>query len=95
MTGGELAAVVATMPEADQQAIRATVREILQERDQRSAGADRSKSATASGSPLTQDGSSGNGQQGAGLRSRALSNRRGKEPDGEGEQHEAAQGTDC
>ncbi len=29
------------------------------------------------------------------LRSRALSNRRGKEPDGEGEQHEAAQGTDC
>jgi hypothetical protein len=28
------AAVVATMPEADQQAIRATVREILQERDQ-------------------------------------------------------------
>ena len=71
MTGGELAAVVAKMPEADQQAIRATVREILQERDQRSAGADRSKSATASGSPLTQDGSSGNGQQGAGLRSRA------------------------
>ena len=70
MTGGELAAVVAKMPEADQQAIRATVREILQERDQRSAGADRSKSATASGSPLTQDGSSGNGQQGAGLRSR-------------------------
>jgi ribosomal 50S subunit-associated protein YjgA (DUF615 family) len=34
MTGGELAAVVAKMPEADQQAIRATVREILQERDQ-------------------------------------------------------------
>jgi hypothetical protein len=34
MTGGDLAAVVATMPEADQQAIRATVREILQERDQ-------------------------------------------------------------
>jgi hypothetical protein len=34
MTGNELAAVVATMPEADQQAIRATVREILQERDQ-------------------------------------------------------------
>jgi hypothetical protein len=34
MTGGELAAVVATMPMADQQAIRATVREILQERDQ-------------------------------------------------------------
>ena len=31
----------------------------------------------------------------AGLRSRALSNRRGKEPDGEGAQHEAAQGTDC
>jgi hypothetical protein len=30
----EFAAVVATMPEADQQAIRATVREILQERDQ-------------------------------------------------------------
>jgi hypothetical protein len=34
MIGGELAAVVAKMPEADQQAIRATVREILQERDQ-------------------------------------------------------------
>jgi hypothetical protein len=34
MTAGELAAVVAKMPEADQQAIRATVREILQERDQ-------------------------------------------------------------
>ncbi len=34
MTGGELAAVVATMPMADQQAIRATIREILQERDQ-------------------------------------------------------------
>ena len=34
MTGGELAAVVATMPTADQQAIRATIREILQERDQ-------------------------------------------------------------
>jgi hypothetical protein len=34
MTGNEFAAVVATMPEADQQAIRATVREILQERDQ-------------------------------------------------------------
>lgn len=33
MTGGELAAVVATMPEADQP-IRAMVREILQERDQ-------------------------------------------------------------
>ena len=32
--GGEFAAVAATMPEADQQAIRATVREILQERDQ-------------------------------------------------------------
>jgi hypothetical protein len=30
----DLAAVVAKMPEADQQAIRATVREILQERDQ-------------------------------------------------------------
>jgi hypothetical protein len=30
----DLAAVVATMPEADQQAIRATVSEILQERDQ-------------------------------------------------------------
>jgi hypothetical protein len=34
MKGGKLATVVATMPEADQQAIRATVREILQERDQ-------------------------------------------------------------
>jgi hypothetical protein len=34
MTGEEFAAVAATMPEADQQAIRATVREILQERDQ-------------------------------------------------------------
>jgi hypothetical protein len=34
MSGGELAAVVAKMPEADQQAIRATVHEILQERDQ-------------------------------------------------------------
>jgi hypothetical protein len=34
MTGGELAAVVAKMPAADQQAIRAMVREILQERDQ-------------------------------------------------------------
>jgi hypothetical protein len=34
MTGDEFAAVVATMPMADQQAIRATVREILQERDQ-------------------------------------------------------------
>jgi hypothetical protein len=32
--GGEFAAVVATMPDADQQAIRATIREILQERDQ-------------------------------------------------------------
>jgi ribosomal 50S subunit-associated protein YjgA (DUF615 family) len=30
----DLAAVVATMPEADQQVIRATIREILQERDQ-------------------------------------------------------------
>jgi hypothetical protein len=30
----KLAAVVATMPMADQQAIRATIREILQERDQ-------------------------------------------------------------
>jgi hypothetical protein len=34
MTGAEFAAVVTTMPEVDQQAIRATVREILQERDQ-------------------------------------------------------------
>jgi hypothetical protein len=34
MSGNEFAAVVATMPEADQQEIRATVREILQERDQ-------------------------------------------------------------
>jgi hypothetical protein len=34
MTGNELAAVVTTLPMADQQAIRATVREILQERDQ-------------------------------------------------------------
>jgi hypothetical protein len=35
MTGSELAAAVATMPEADQQAIRAMVREVLQEeRDQ-------------------------------------------------------------
>jgi hypothetical protein len=34
MTGGELAAVVAKMPAADQQVIRAAVREILQERDQ-------------------------------------------------------------
>jgi hypothetical protein len=34
MSGSEFAAMVATMPEADQQAIRATVREILQERDQ-------------------------------------------------------------
>jgi hypothetical protein len=34
MSGNEFAAVVATMPETDQQAIRATVREILQERDQ-------------------------------------------------------------
>ena len=33
-TGAEFAAVVATMPMADQQAIRATVREIVQERDQ-------------------------------------------------------------
>jgi hypothetical protein len=31
---GNPATVVATLPEADQQAIRATVREILQERDQ-------------------------------------------------------------
>jgi hypothetical protein len=34
MSGNELAAVVATIPEADQQAIRATVREILEEREQ-------------------------------------------------------------
>ena len=34
MSGGELAALVAKMPEADQQAIRATVREILKEHDQ-------------------------------------------------------------
>jgi hypothetical protein len=34
MTGDEFVAVVATMPPADQQAIRATVREMLQERDQ-------------------------------------------------------------
>ncbi len=34
MSGSEFAAVVATMPEANQQVIRATVREILQERDQ-------------------------------------------------------------
>jgi hypothetical protein len=34
MTGTELAAVVTTMSRADQQAIRARVREILQERDQ-------------------------------------------------------------
>ena len=34
MKGGEIAAAAATMTEADQQAIRATVREILQERDQ-------------------------------------------------------------
>jgi hypothetical protein len=34
MSGNELAAVVATIPEADQQAIRAKAREILQERDQ-------------------------------------------------------------
>jgi hypothetical protein len=33
MTGDELAAVVTTMPMADQQAIRAMVREILQERN--------------------------------------------------------------
>jgi hypothetical protein len=33
-TGAEFAAVVATMPMADQQAIRAMVREIVQERDQ-------------------------------------------------------------
>jgi hypothetical protein len=34
MTGGELAAVVATMPMADQQEIRAKARELLQEQDQ-------------------------------------------------------------
>jgi hypothetical protein len=34
MSGREFAAVVTTLPIADQQAIRATVREILQERDQ-------------------------------------------------------------
>jgi hypothetical protein len=34
MSGNEFAAVVAAMPQADQQAIRATIREILQERDQ-------------------------------------------------------------
>ena len=34
MTGGEFAAVVATMPLADQQAIRTMVREIVQERNQ-------------------------------------------------------------
>ena len=34
-------------------------------------------------------------EKGRGLNVRASSNRRGKEPDGEGEQHEAAQGTDC
>jgi hypothetical protein len=34
MTGNEFAAVVTMLPEADQQAIRATVSEILQERDQ-------------------------------------------------------------
>jgi hypothetical protein len=34
MTGSEFAAVVETMPMADQQAIRATICEILQERDQ-------------------------------------------------------------
>jgi hypothetical protein len=34
MSGGELAAVVATMPEADQQVIRTLVRNVLQERDQ-------------------------------------------------------------
>jgi len=33
-TGAEFAAVVATMPMADQQAIRTMVREIVQERDQ-------------------------------------------------------------
>jgi ribosomal 50S subunit-associated protein YjgA (DUF615 family) len=33
-TGGLLAAVVATMPMADQQAIRTMVREIVQERNQ-------------------------------------------------------------
>jgi hypothetical protein len=34
MTGTELAAVVATMPMADQQAITAMVREMTQERNQ-------------------------------------------------------------
>jgi len=34
MTGAEFAAVVATMPMADQQAIRTKVRDIVQERDQ-------------------------------------------------------------
>jgi hypothetical protein len=34
MTGGELAAVVATMPKAHQEVINAKVRQILQERDQ-------------------------------------------------------------
>jgi ATP-dependent Clp protease ATP-binding subunit ClpA len=34
MTGRDLAAVVATMPEPDQHAIRAKARELLQERDQ-------------------------------------------------------------
>jgi len=34
MTGSEFAAVVTTLPMADQQAIGAMVREILQERDQ-------------------------------------------------------------
>jgi hypothetical protein len=34
MTGDEFAAVVATMPMSDQQAIRAKIHEILQERDQ-------------------------------------------------------------
>jgi hypothetical protein len=34
MTGGEFAAVVATMPLAEQQAIRTMVREIVQERNQ-------------------------------------------------------------
>jgi hypothetical protein len=33
-------------------------------------------------------------EKGAGLRSRVSSNRRGKEPDGEGEQHEAAESVD-
>jgi hypothetical protein len=34
MTGNEFAAVVATLPMADQQAVGAMLREILQERDQ-------------------------------------------------------------